>query len=322
MVRNPGGIEALRMENIPTPKPGPDEVLIRQTVIGVNFMDVYQRTGVYPLDGGLPVPGAEAVGVIEAVGSNVDGFKVGTRVGCTTIRTGAYAEHRVVNQEKLVVIPDDISDEMAAACLMKGLTAHYLLFRTFAVQNIHTILVHAAAGGVGRLLVQWAKHIGARVIATVGSEGKIAEAKTCGADLVINLAEDDLVSKVDDFTGGEGVTIVYDSVGKDTFFESLECLMPLGLLVSYGQSSGPIPPFDVSLLATNCLFITRPNIFMYKSNRMELILSENELFEMIRRKVLKPKLNKRYAFTEEGVREAHGDLEARRTSGSSILVVE
>lgn len=322
VVRKPGDSQSLRMENLPTPKPGPDEVLLRHTAIGVNFMDIYQRTGLYPIDGQVPIPGAEAIGVIEALGSNVDGLKVGARFGCATVPTGAYAEHRVVHHEKLVAIPDDISDEMAAATLLKGLTAHYLLYRTFNVQHFHTILVHAAAGGVGRFLVQWAKYIGARVIATVGSEAKIAAANESKPDLVINLAADNLVEKVREFTNGEMVTVAYDAVGKDTFLKSLECLMPLGLMVSYGQASGSVPPFDISLLSKNCLFLTRPNLFLYKSNRMELILSENELFEMIRRKVLKPKLSKRYEFTEQGVREAHDDIEARRTSGSCVLVVK
>lgn len=322
VVRKPGGTQALCMENLPTPKPGPDEVLIRNTVIGVNFIDVYQRNGQYPLSDNPPIPGAESIGVVEAVGSNIEGFKVGARVGCATLATGAYAEHRLVHHEKLVAIPDDISDEVAAGALLKGLTAHYLLYRTFTVQNFHTILVHAAAGGVGRFLVQWAKYIGAKVIATVGSEGKIAAAQEGSPDLVINLATENLVDKVKEFTNGEGVTVVYDAVGKDTFLQSLECLMPLGLMVSYGQASGPVPPFNIGVLSKNCLFLTRPNLFLYKSNRMELILSENELFEMIRRKVIKPKLSKRYDFTEQGVREAHGDLEGRRTSGSCILMVK
>lgn len=322
VVRNPGGIEALRMENLPVPKPGPNEVVIRQTAIGVNFIEVYQRTGQYPLNATLPIPGVEGVGVIEAKGDNVDGFKVGARVGCATVSTGAYAEHRIVNHEALVAIPDDISDEIAAASLVKGMTAHYLLFRTFAVQNFHTIIIHAAAGGVGRFLVQWAKHLGAKVIATVGSEGKVGAAKACGADLVINLAEGNWVDKVMKFTNKEGVTVVYDGVGKDTFLDSLKCLMPLGLMVSFGQSSGAVPPFDLSLLAKNCLFLTRPNLFLYKGNRMELVLSANEIFEMLRKRALTPTLSKRYEFSQEGVQAAHGDLEGRRSSGSCILVVK
>lgn len=321
MVRNPGGIEALCMEEMPTPKPGPDAVLIRQTVIGVNFIDVYQRSGAYPL-GKTPIPGAEGVGVVEAIGSNVKGLKVGARVGCATSTKGAYSTHRLVHQDKVIAIPDDISDEVAAAILLKGLTAHYLLYRTFSVQDANSILVHAAAGATGRLIVQWAKHIGAKVIATVGSEAKISAAQESNPDMVVNLASDNLLEKVMEATDNQGVTVVYDGVGKDTFMESLKCLMPLGLMVSYGQASGAVPPFDLGLLSKNCLFVTRPNVFLYKSNKMELVLSANEVFELVRRQVLKPKLNKRYEFTEEGVREAHADLASRKTSGSSILVVK
>ena len=322
VIRKPGGIEALKMEDVPIRKLGAEEVLIRQTVLGLNYRDVYQRTGHYTIDAATPVPGFEGVGTVESIGSDVSGFKVGDRVACVTLPDGAYAEHRIVDQSHLIAVPDDISDEMAAAVLAKGLTAHYLLFRTFAVQEMHTILVHAAAGGVGHILCQWAKHLGARVIATVGSSTKVEAAKATGADSVIDLSKEDLVDRVLDATGGEGITVAYDGVGKDTFMDSLRCLMPLGLMVSYGQASGPVPPFDVSALSDNCLFLTRPNLFLYKSNKMELVLSENEVFEMIRRRVIKIKLNKRYKFSEEGVREAHTDLESRKTSGASIIVLE
>lgn len=322
VIRTPGGLEALKMEDVPVRKLQPNEVLVRQTVIGLNYMDVYQRTGYYPTKGELPIPGFEGVGVIEAVGSNTTGFKEGARVACVTVPYGAYAQHRIVDQSHIIAIPDDISDEMAAAVLVKGLTAHFLLFRTFAVQPVHTILVHAAAGGVGHVLCQWAKHLGAKVIATVGTGTKVEAAKATGADLVINLENEDMVDQVLKFTNDEGVTVVYDGVGKATFMNSLRCLMPLGLMVSYGQASGPVPKFDVTALAENCLFLTRPSLFLYKSNKMELILSENEVFEMIRRRVIKIKLNKRYKFTEESIREAHRDLEGRKTSGASIIVVE
>ncbi len=319
VVNKPGGPEVLRMKEVPLRPLGPNDVLVRHTAIGINYIDVYQRTGLYSMDAN-GVPGVEAVGVVEAVGEKVEGFTVGSRVGYATTPYGAYCDKRVVHHKYLVAIPNYINDEVAAASLMKGMTAHYLLFRTFTVTNQHTIIIHAAAGGVGQFLCRWAKHIGAKVIATVGSEAKVQVAQSCGADHVICLAKQNLVDEVEKITHGDGVVVVYDGIGKDTYKQSLECLMPLGLFVSYGQSSGPIENFDMSLLSRNSLYMTRPSIFVYKSHRAELVLSANEVFLMIQKGVLKPVINKKYRFTEADIQQAHIDLEGRKGMGSNIIV--
>ena len=321
VIRNPGGLDALKMEEVRLIEPGPNELLIRQTVIGLNYMDVHQRRGDSPIKAGLAVPGFESVGVVEAIGNKVDGYTVGERVACATIPYGAYAEHRIIDVDRAIAVPDDISDEMVAAVLAKGLTVHYLVFRAFAIKQGQVVLIHAAAGGVGHVLCQWAKQRGATVIATVGSAEKVKMAKSTGADFVIDLGTENLVERVKAITNGALVTVVYDGVGKDTFMDSLKCLTPLGLMVSYGQSSGVVPPVDLDLLLEHSLFLTRPSLFLYKSNKMELILSENEVFSQIRTGAIKMKLNKRYPFTEEGVREAHKDLEGRKTMGASIITI-
>lgn len=318
VVREPGDINVLKLEEIPEPKaPGPGQVLVRHTAIGVNYIDTYYRTGVYKSK--LPmVPGSEATGIVEAVGEGVD-IPIGERVMYANAQTGAYCEKRLINQNLLLGIPKEIDDVTAASILSKGLTAHYLLFRTYRVGKKDTILIHAAAGGVGRILCQWAKWKGATVIGTVGSDAKAQIAKKSGCDYVINYTKQDFVEEVLRITNGNGVPVVYDSVGKDTFAKSLQCLRPLGLMVSFGQSSGPVPPINILSLAQRSLFLTRPTLTTYKSSRKELILTGVELFEMIKQGVVTPSVFKTYPL--EKAAEAHKDLESRSTTGSLVLTV-
>ncbi|RJG45281.1 quinone oxidoreductase [Mesorhizobium sp. DCY119] len=314
-----GGPEVLTYDDAPAGKPGAGQVLIRHTAIGLNFLDTYYRSGLYPAPAGLPlIPGGEAAGVVLETGDGVEGLKKGDRIAYST-PFGAYCEERVIPAEKLVKIPDGVSDEQAAAMMLKGMTAEYLLRRTFPVKAGDTVLYHAAAGGVGLIFGQWAKHLGATVIGTAGSADKIALAKANGFDHVINYRDDDFVAKVKEITGGKLCDVVYDSVGKDTFPGSLDCLRPRGMFVSFGQSSGPIPPFNMALLSQKgSLYATRPTLFTYIAKREDLEASAAALFDVVSSGVVDIKINQRYALKDAA--KAHADLEGRRTTGTSILI--
>ena len=312
-----GGPEVMQTEEVELRAPAKGEVMVRNTAIGVNFIDTYFRSGLYPQH--LPfTPGNEAAGVVEAVGDGVGDVKPGDRVAYIH-GPGSYAEKSLVPAAKLVPIPEGISDEVAAAVLLKGMTAQYLLRRTFKVGAEHTILIHAAAGGVGLIAGQWAKHLHATVIGTAGSEAKADLARQNGYDHVINYTTSDFVAETLKFTDGKKLDVVYDSVGKDTFPGSLDVLKPLGLFVAFGQSSGPIPPFDVGILNTKgSLFMTRPSLFAYNSAREILVESAAEMFDLITRGVLTIAVNQRFALKDAA--QAHIALESRATTGATVLI--
>jgi len=314
-----GGPEVLTYEDADPGRPGEGQILIRHTAIGLNFIDVYHRSGLYPPPGGFPlIPGGEAAGVVLALGTGVDWLKPGDRIAYA-VNVGAYSEQRVIAAERVVKVPDGISDEQAAAMMLKGMTAEYLLRRTFAVKAGDTILYHAAAGGVGLILGQWAKHLGATVIGTASSADKIELARAHGFDHVINYKEQDFVAGVAALTAGKKCDVVYDSVGADTFPASLDCLRPLGMFVSFGQSSGPIPPFSMSLLAQKgSLYATRPTLFVYNARREDLVKSAEALFDVVKSGAVEIKINQRYALKDAA--KAQADLEARKTTGTTILI--
>lgn len=315
-----GGAENLRWESIPTPKPGPGEVLVRHAAVGLNYIDIYHRTGLYPVPKFPAILGYEAAGIVEAVGQGVTRVKPGARVAYCLGPLGAYAEMRVIPERFIVAVPEEISLEIAAAALLKGQTAHYLLQRTFIVQRNVTMLVHAAAGGVGVLLCQWGKHLGATVIGTVGSAEKAKIARENGCHHVILYREEDVAARVMEITGGKGVNVVYDAVGKDTFMASLDSLTRFGLMVSYGQASGPIPPFDSALLAQKgSLYFTRPTLMHYKDDEAEYIAGAITFFKLLAEGVLKMPVGQSYYLRDAAM--AHRDLEARKTTGASVLLV-
>lgn len=319
VLRETGGPEVLKIEDIPAPKdPQPGQVLIRHTAIGINYADIYYRKGIYKAPSMPMVPGMEACGVVVKKGEGVE-VEVGQRVAYGTAKSGAYSEKRLINVRNLVAVPDEISDDIAAAALSKGMTAHMLLFRTFRVKKGDIILVHAAAGGVGQFLCQWASHLGAVVIGTVSSAEKAQTAKSSGCRYPIIYTEEDFVKEVDRITKGKGVNVVYDSVGKDTFQKSLQCLTPLGLMASYGQSSGVVPAFNVLSLANRGLFVTRPTLALYKSARLELVLTAREVFKQISAGVLRVNIGRTYNLADAA--QAHMDLESRMTRGPSIFQV-
>ncbi|WP_187971703.1 quinone oxidoreductase family protein [Aquibium microcysteis] len=314
-----GGPEVLTFEDVDIGTPGAGEALVRHTAIGVNYLDTYFRTGLYPAPGGLPLTaGNEAAGVVEAVGPGVDWLKEGDRVAYAS-PIGAYCEARVMPVATLVRLPDSVSDEQAAGMMLKGMTAEYLLRRTFAVKPGDTILYHAAAGGVGLLVGQWAKHLGATVIGTASNADKIALARAHGYDHVIDYSSKDFVAEVREITGGKMCDVVYDSVGKETFPASLDCLKPRGLFASFGQSSGPIPPFNLGILSQKgSLYATRPTLFAYVATRKDLEDCAGALFDVVGRGVVTVEVNQRYALKDAA--QAHADLEGRRTTGTSILL--
>jgi NADPH2:quinone reductase len=318
-IHSNGGPEVMVWEDADPGRPGPGQVLIRHTAVGLNFIDVYYRTGLYPAPGGLPlIPGGEGAGVVEEAGEGVTGLKAGDRVAYA-VGTGAYAERRVIPADRLVKVPDTISDEQAAAMMLKGMTAEYLLRRTYKVKAGDTILFHAAAGGVGLIAGQWAKHLGAVTIGTAGSADKVELARAHGYDHVINYREQDFVAEVNAITKGGKCEVVYDSVGKDTFEGSLDCLKPLGLLALFGQSSGPVPPFNLGVLSQKgSLYITRPTLFVYVAKREDLEASANALFDVVGKGIVDIRINQRYPLKDAA--QAHADLEARRTTGTTILV--
>jgi len=313
-----GGPDVLRWEAVAASEPGRGEVLIRQTAIGLNFIDVYERTGLYPgaLPGGL---GREGAGVVEAVGAKVRGLAVGDRVAYASNQPGAYAQERTLPADRVVKIPEGVSDRLAAAAMLKGLTAWFLLRRTHRVARGEAVVVHAAAGGVGLILAQWARHLGATVIGVVGSDTKAAVALAHGCHEALVLGRDDLPARVRSLTAGLGAHVVYDSVGKDTFVASLDSLRPLGMMVSYGNASGPVPPFaPLELARRGSLFLTRPTLFDYVARRAELERGARELFDVIGRGVVRIEIGQSYALQDVAV--AHRDLEARRTIGSTVLI--
>lgn len=318
LMRETGGPEVLRLEEIDVAPPGEGEVQVRHTAIGVNFIDVYDRTGLYPV--ALPaVPGREAAGVVAAVGRKVKGLRAGDRVAYALSVGGAYAEVRNVPAARLVKLPQGVKDETAAAIMLKGLTAHYLVRRTYRVKKGDWVLVHAAAGGVGLLLTQWARALGARVIGVVGSAEKAALAKKHGCHHTLLSGQDEIVARTRALTKGVGVHVVYDSVGKDTFFESLDCLRPLGMMVTYGNASGPPPAISpLELAKRGSLFLTRPSLFAYVAAPEAYAAAARELLGMVVKRKLRVRVGQRYALAE--VAQAHRDLEARRTTGSTVLV--
>lgn len=313
-----GGPEVLRSEEVEARSPGPGEVLVRQTAVGVNFIDVYHRTGLYPLPHLPAILGREGAGVVVAVGPGVVDVGVGQRVAYV-LAAGAYAEEQVVAADRLIPLPGDVSDRQAAAMMLKGLTAHYLLRRTYRVKPGDTILFHAAAGGVGLIACQWAKRLGATVIGTVGSEEKAELARSHGCDHPIVYTKESFVERTREITGGRGVAVVYDSVGRDTLAGSLDCLAPMGLLVSFGQSSGPPPPVPLHALADKgSLYVTRPTLATYVARREDLLAGAEELFEAVRSGAVRVEIGQLYALAEAA--RAHEALEARRTVGSTVLL--
>jgi len=319
ILTEPGGPENLKWKEVPIPTPGSGEVMIHHKALGLNFIDIYHRSGFYPLPEYPAVLGMEGVGIVEKAGPESLMFKAGDRVAYGVGPMGAYAQFRSIPETALVKLPDAISSEIAAASMLKGLTAHFLVRRTFMVNQNHTVLIHAAAGGVGLLLCQWAKYLGARVIGTVGSEEKAELAASNGCDFPILYKKENVVERVKAITGGEGVNAVYDSVGKDTFEISLGCLMKFGIFVSYGQASGPVPPIDpLELQRRGSLFFTRPSLMHYKENYQERMNSLAELFDLIIKGVLRVTVGQSYYLSDAA--SAHRDLEAGRTKGSTILV--
>lgn len=296
----------------------PKEARVRHHAVGVNYIDIYHRTGLYP----LPLPsgiGLEGAGIVEAIGSDVTEVKVGERVAYAGGGAGSYAQVRNIAANVLVKLPDTIDFNTGAAMMLQGLTAQYLLRRTYRVKAGETVLIHAAAGGVGLIVCQWAKALGCTVIGTVSTEAKAALARAHGCDFTINYSSENFVERVKEITGGKGVPVVYDSIGKDTFIGSLDCLQPLGMMVSFGNASGPVPPFDLSELAKRgSLFITRPTLFSYVAKREDLVAMADELFEMVSSGKLKIEVSHTYPLQEAA--QAHIDLAARKTTGSIILM--
>ncbi|QSA96916.1 quinone oxidoreductase [Methylococcus sp. EFPC2] len=314
-----GGPDVLRWEETALAEPADHEARIRHQAIGLNFIDIYHRSGLYP----VPLPsglGLEGAGIVEAVGSAVTGLQPGDRVAYAGGSLGAYAEVRNIPADRLVKLPDAIAFETAAAMMLKGLTAQYLLRRTYRVQAGDTVLIHAAAGGVGLILCQWAKALGATVIGTVGTDEKAALARAHGCDHAIVYGREDFAARVREITGGRGVPVVYDSVGKDTFFGSLDCLRPLGLMVSYGNASGPVPPFELlELSKRGSLFLTRPTLASYAAERGDLLQMAGELFEVVTTGKVRIEVKQTYALRDAAL--AHADLAARKTTGSTVFTV-
>ena len=313
-----GGSDVLQYVDVQLPPPPAGEVRVKHTAIGVNFIDTYHRTGLYalPLPSGL---GSEAAGVVEAIGGGVTAFKTGDRVGYASGFIGSYAEAVNIPAARLVKIPDGVSDEVAAAVLLKGMTAQYLLRRIHPVKAGETIVFHAAAGGVGQIGVQWAKHLGASVIGTTTSPDKVAQCKANGCDHVLNSQDAGWEKKVREITGGAGVPVVYDSIGKDTFLAGLDCLAPRGIMVTYGNASGPVDPFSPSLLAgKGSLFVTRPTLGHYTRTPQELQETADDLFAVIASGAVRVAINQRFALKDAA--QAHDALTSKKTTGATILL--
>ncbi|KZM49729.1 quinone oxidoreductase [Labrenzia sp. OB1] len=318
-IHETGGPEAMRWEQIDVGEPGPGEARIRQTAVGLNFIDVYFRTGLYPAPNGTPFsPGNEAAGIVRTVGEGVTHLKPGDRVAYAG-PLGAYAQERVVPADRLVIVPDAIDDKTAAGMMLKGMTAQYLLRQTFKVGPQTTLLFHAAAGGVGLIAGQWAAHLGATVIGTAGSDEKIELARAHGYQHMINYRTENFAERVKEITSGKGCDVVYDSVGKDTYPGSLDCLKQRGLWVSFGQASGPITDFNLALLAQKgSLYATRPTLFNYIASREDLERTAGELFEVVEKGIVRIGINQEYRLADAG--QAHQDLESRKTTGTTVLI--
>ena len=317
-IEKTGDPEVLKIENIEIEQPGPDEALIETKAIALNFIDCYHRSGLYPvkLPSGI---GLEASGIIKKVGTKVKDLTVGDHVAYVSSPIGAYAEERVMPVNKLVKIPKEIGLEVAATIMTKGLTTHYLLHKTYPVKANDTILYHAAAGGVGQIFCQWAKSIGCKVIGTVGSDEKISIAKKNGCNLVINYSSENFVKKVMDFTNGVGVSVVYDGVGKSTFEDSIACLKTRGMMVSFGNASGPLEKIDVTkYISPKSLFFSRPTLGHYISTRKELVEATDKLFEQLKYGKVKIEIYKKYKLAD--VVQAHKDLESRKIIGPAIII--
>lgn len=317
-----GGAEQLKRVNVTVGEPGPGEIRIRHHAVGLNFIDVYQRSGLYP----LPLPaqlGMEAAGVVEAVGAGVTHLQVGDRAAYASAPPGSYCDLRVMSAKSVCKLPDAISFETGAAMMLKGLTAEYLLKRTQPQGGLHPgdfVLFHAAAGGVGLIACQWARAMGLQLIGTAGSDAKCQLAKDNGAAFVVNYAKEDFLARVKEITGGKGVKVVYDSVGKDTWDKSLDCLSPLGLMASFGNASGPVPPFAPGILGTKgSLYVTRQTLFTHIATRESTQLMADDLFAAVTSGAVKIHIDQRYPL--EDVQQAHRDLEARKTTGCTVLTL-
>ena len=316
-IHQQGGPEAMKWESVEVAAPGPGQVRLKQHAVGVNFVDVYQRSGLYK----MPTPfvaGSEGAGEVVAVGPGVTDFKVGDR-GAYAGAMGGYAEERVMPADRLVKLPDSIDYKTGAAMMLQGMTVRYLLRETYKVSKGTTMLLHAAAGGIGLIACQWARHLGATIIGTVSTDDKAKLAKEAGCTHVINYKTEDFVKRTKELTGGQGVDVVYDAVGKDTYPGSLDCLKPLGLWVSFGNASGPITNFDILLLsAKGSLYATRPTLVTYTAKREDLLANANELFDMVGKGIVKINVNHTYPLKDAA--QAHRDLEGRKTTGSIVLL--
>jgi NADPH2:quinone reductase len=314
-----GGPEVLKWEEVEVGDPGEGQVRLRQTAIGLNYIDTYHRSGTYP----VPLPsgvGLEAAGEVEALGPDVTDLEVGDRVAYASPPIGAYAEARLMPADRVVKLPQGIDDRQAAAMMLQGMTVQYLIRRTYRCKPGQTVLFHAAAGGVGLIACQWLKELGVNIIGTVGSPEKAELAAAHGCTHIVNYREEDFVGRVKEITGGEGVPVVYDGVGKDTWEGSLDCLSPLGMMVSFGGASGQVPPVNLGVLAQKgSLFVTRPTLMTYTASRADLVASANELFDVVRSGAVKIEINQTYPLSEAA--QAHSDLEGRKTTGSTIFTV-
>ena len=319
VVHEIGGPEVLKFEDVEVPAPGPGQALVRHRAVGLNFVDIYVRSGVYPAPSLPYTPGTEGAGVVEAVGPNVNEVRVGDRVAYVGGPLGSYSEARVMPARALVKLPDKIDEKTAAAAMLKGLTAEYLVNSTYAVKAGDTILLHAAAGGTGLILSQWAKHLGATVIGTVGSDEKAKIAAAHGCAHTINYSREDFVARVNEITGGKKVPVVYDSVGQTTFMKSLDCLQPRGLMVSFGQASGVVPPFSINILSgKGSLYLTRPTLATYTARREDLEAAARKLFEVLASGAVRCEVKRTFKLADAAA--AHRALGDRETTGSSILL--
>lgn len=318
-IHSTGGPSVMRWEDHDPGAPGSGEVRLHQEAVGLNFIDVYHRTGLYPLPALPAVIGLEGAGVVESVGAEVSGFKPGDRVAYAGIPPGAYAQDRCIPAHRLLRLPDGISSRQAAGMMLRGMTARYLLFGCHPVKSGDRILIHAAAGGVGSIVCQWASHLGAEVIGTVGSPEKAEIARKNGCDHPILYAEVDFAERVKAITGGRGVDVVYDSVGQATFLQSLDCLRPMGTMVSFGQASGAVAPIDIGILAAKgSLFLTRPSLMAYTARREDLLAHARDLFAVVEKGAVKISIGQTYALKDAA--RAHQDLEGRKTQGSTVLI--
>ncbi len=317
-IHEPGGPEKMKWEEVEVGTPGPGQIRLKNSAAGLNYIDTYHRTGLYK----MPLPlalGMEGAGTVTAVGANVSDIKVGDRVAYASQPLGSYSEERLMQADRVVVLPDGITDQQAAGMMLKGMTVEYLLRRTYKVKAGDPVLFHAAAGGVGLIFGQWAKALGATVIGTVGSDDKAKLAREHGYDHVINYKTENFVERVKEITKGEGVPVVYDGVGKDTWAGSLDCLRPFGLMASFGNASGPVGPVDLGILAPKgSLYVTRPTLVTYTAKRADLVASANALFDVVKSGKVKIEIKQTYALKDAA--KAHADLEARKTTGSTLLL--